>query len=87
MNTRKEGIRINKYSAIGEVKDGVTNKIDDIEIKQETRYSSHKKNIQDEEELVTPLCVIMFQNKRKLKRHMSGEHNDHGKPACKFVET
>ena len=42
-----------------------------------------RETIQDEEELVAPLCVIMSQNKRKLRRHMSRDHNDRGKLTCK----
>ena len=71
----KEVIQIDKYTAIGEVEDGVTNAIGDIEIRHETHYSSHTKagnnTKQGEEESVAPSCVLMFQNKRKLKRHMS----------------
>ena len=79
--------QIDKYTAIGEVEDGVTNAIGDIEIRHETHYSSHTKTRnntkQGEEESVDPSCVLTFQSKRKLKRHMSREHNEIGKLACK----
>ena len=42
-----------------------------------------RETIQDEEELVAPLCVIMSQNKRKLRGHMSREHSDQGELVCK----
>ena len=39
----KEVIQIDKYTAIGEVEDGVTNAIGDIAIRHETHYNNHTK--------------------------------------------
>ena len=42
-----------------------------------------RETIQDEEELEAPFCGTMSENKTKLRRHMSREHNDHGELVCK----
>ena len=51
-----------------------------------TPNSQHHKNVKHVE-LVAPFCDTMSRNKRKVRRHMSKEHNDHGKLACKSCGT
>ena len=83
----KEVIQIDKYTAIGEVEDGVTNAIGDIAIRHETHYSNHTKardnTKQGEEESVALSGDLTFQSKKRLRRHISREHVVVGKPACK----
>ena len=43
-----------------------------------TSDSQHHENLKHVE-LVALICDTMLQNKRKLRRHMSKNHNDHGK--------
>ena len=82
--------QIDKYTAIGEVEDGVTNTTGDITIRHETHCSNHTKardnTKQGEEESVTFPCDLTFQSKKRLRRHMLKEPVIVGKLACKNCE-